>query len=178
MKLLKIIIALAPFSFFISCGGKSNPISYEYMESVHDGDTFKDAKGRKYRLFGVDTPEVSNQYDGFKPTDGIEGIYGIDATKLARTLILHKTVQVNTVTVDLYGRVVAIISIDSIDLASELLKEGLARIAYLDVNPGSKYYTNKFKYFKRLLEFQQDAYIEEKGFWKHKDLFKKIFPKS
>ncbi|MCK5866876.1 MAG: thermonuclease family protein [Mycoplasmataceae bacterium] len=148
------------------------------MESVHDGDTFKDTKGRRYRLFGVDTPEVSDQYHGFAPTDGIEGIYGTEATILARKLILHKTVKVNTITTDPYGRVVAIISINGIDLASELLKNGLARIAYLDVKRGSRYYTNKFLYYRRLLELQHTAYIEGVGLWKHKDLFKQIFPKS
>ena len=178
MKLLKIILALLPLSFVVSCSDKSNPISYEYMESVHDGDTFKDSKGRKYRLYGVDTPEVSNQYKNFIPTDGIEGIYGIDATLFARRLILHKTVKVNTVTTDPYHRIVAIISIGGVDLASELLRNGLARIAYLDVKPGSRYYTNKFSYYRHLLELQHEAFMNKVGVWKHPELFKQIFPKS
>ena len=178
MKWLKIAVAILPILFVTSCSDSKNPISYEYMEWVHDGDTFKDSKGTKYRLYGVDTAEVSNQYDNFKPTNGIEGIYGREATIYARSLILHKTVMVNTVTKDRYGRVVAIISYKGTDLATELLRKGLARVAYLDVNPGSRYYTNKFSYYRHLLDVQHYAYNNNIGFWKHKDLFKQIFPKS
>ena len=176
MKKIIYLIIFIPI-FLISCGHKiDNEI--QYITSVHDGDTFTDSQNHQYRLFGVDTPETSSQFNGFETTTGIEKLYAIKATKHTINLIMGKNVNVTVISEDQYGRRVALISIGDIDLGLSLVAAGFARVAYISVKKYDTYYTNKFDYYKQLLKAQRYAYDHKFGFWKEINKFKLIFPKS
>lgn len=122
------------------------------ISEVHDGDTFTDSNGIKYRLFGVDTPEVSNQYKAFEQTQGIEQIYAQNATLLTKNLIESKSIDIAEKTTDTYNRHVAKVEIGGKDLALELIKSGLARVAYFDVtNSKNPYFSNDYSYYELLV---------------------------
>lgn len=170
-----IIFLLFPLGL-LSCGKTNN--EQQFIISVHDGDTFRDSQNNQYRLYGVDTPEMSNQFDSFKETTGIEQIYAYEATQLTRKLILGKRVDISIISVDKYSRRVAKIKIGNNDLALTLLSKGLARVAYIDVYPGSIYETSDYDYYQRLLKEQYKARSNKKGIWLHEKDFSLIFPKA
>ncbi len=176
-RLLMITPLLLPFAL-ISCSASKGSKYTAYIVSVHDGDTFNDSKGNTYRLSGVDTPEANNQYDGFKPTTGIEGIYARLATNKARELIEHQNVTIINEGDGRYGRIAAQIIINGLNLSVELVRNGLARVAYISSNPKSNYFNPDFTFYRNLLDAQYYAYHNKLGFWSQMDKFREIFPKA
>ena len=162
-KIKLITLALPLPLALISCG-KAEEKQYEcFIVSVHDGDTFKDEKGNVYRLFGVDTPELNDQFNGFEPTVGIEHVCAQMAQIYASNQIYKKYVNVSVVTKDKYQRVVASISYKGEDLATELVRNGLARVAYISTNKKSPYFSDRFDYYKQLLLVQKYAFEHKLG---------------
>lgn len=146
--------------------------------TVHDGDTFTLSNNKVVRLFGVDAPEVSNQYNEFKETDGLEKIYGYEATKFTSDFLQGNNIEYFHEANDMYGRDVARIEHANKDLGLELVRNGLARVAYISLDNKSPFYTNNFSYYQKLLLAQFSAYQNKLGFWLHEDQFKTIFPKA
>ena len=65
-----------------------------YVAEVTDGDTFRTSKNEYVRLVAVNAPE--------------RGQFGYTPAKAAlQSLVLHKFVEVDVVTVDVFGRFVA-----------------------------------------------------------------------
>lgn len=176
-KISALLLIIISMLLVVSCGNKKNEYT-RIIVSVHDGDTFTDSSKIKYRLFAVDTPETSSQYNNFQSTEGIEKIYAFEATTFTKKLILRKEVQIHLISTDIYGRSVARIIINGKDLSIELVKAGLARVAYIDVEPNSIYETNNFKYFINILNEQRKARINKMGFWSREKYFSTIFPKA
>lgn len=182
-KILGIIALIFPPLLLVSC---SSPNRDVYIARVHDGDTFYDSGNTKFRLFGVDTAELTGGgKDGFAVKDGIELAYGTSATVITKDMIEKKTVHITHVTFDPYNREVVKVSINGKDLASELIKAGEARVAYFETNPSSPFYSSDFKYLRHLLDLQFKAFEKSikfpnsgNGFWDRPDEFKKIFPKA
>ncbi|MEC9391045.1 MAG: lamin tail domain-containing protein [Myxococcota bacterium] len=86
---------------------------------VYDGDTLTLASGDKIRLRWVNTPELRPKED-----------YGIEAREAARSLVLGRmvTLKPGPVARDGYGRIIAGIEVDGIDLSTHLLSLGLAHL--------------------------------------------------
>jgi len=154
MKIIKriflILALLVPFAL-ISCGSSENKRYTAYIKSVHDGDTFTDSNGIVYRLSGVDTPEANDQFHEFEATDGIEGVYATLATKFTKDLIEHKSVTIIDEGDGKYGREAGQVIIDGKNLSVELVKNGLARIAYISMDPRSKYFNPDYSFYRQLL---------------------------
>ena len=177
IKKIKIIfIMFIPF-FFVSCGTNIKEYQIKII-NVHDGDTFTDINNNKYRLFAIDTPEISDQYNDFKPTKGIEWMYAYESMLFVKNLILKKNVKIKIESYDKYNRKVARININNLDLGCQLVKEGFARVSYISINPNSIYKTNDYDYYKKILRLQRYAEKNKKGFWLHENIFSTIFPKS
>lgn len=84
------------------------------ISAVLDGDTLRAADGRRIRLYGVDCPESRQAR-------------GADATAITRRLALGRTVKLEKVDQDKYGRVVGIVRLDDGSvLQEELLEAGAA----------------------------------------------------
>ena len=188
MKYLYLMImSVLPIMFTLSCSSEKTNL---VITEVHDGDTVTSSEGEKFRIFGVDTPEVSssggnrrNKETGlietvWKPTTGIEALYGELATRAAKHLLLGKNAHIIRITKGKYGRTVARVVRNNIDLGLMLVRKGLARVAYVSLEPKNPYYTSNVNYYGKLLMAEYEAAKNEIGFWKDKDRFKEIFPKS
>ncbi len=83
---------------------------------VLDGDTVQVQKGRelvKVRLYGVDCPEKRQSF-------------GPQAAKFTQQQVLGKTVEVEQMDIDRYGRTVGLISVGGTLLNRELVRSGFA----------------------------------------------------
>ena len=65
------------------------------------------------RLWGIDCPEKGQDF-------------GNKAKQLTSSLVFGKAVQVEPVAIDRYGRTVALVSVGSISVNEELIRQGLA----------------------------------------------------
>lgn len=93
------------------------------VRAVHDGDSYKvkfqDGHIRWIRLWGVDAPEVTNA------TVRIPQTYGQESGNHMRKLIKGKEVVIDSIRTDVYGRIVAKVQYDTIDLTTYVISEGL-----------------------------------------------------
>lgn len=83
---------------------------------VYDGDTLTVLSGRnkfRVRLFGIDAPEVLQDY-------------GTEARDLLRTMVLGQTVTVEVLNVDKFGRAVAMVRKDLLEVNTEMVRSGAA----------------------------------------------------
>lgn len=93
------------------------PASSAKVVKIVDGDTIILDDSSRVRLYGIDCPERGQAEE-------------IESTQAARELALGKTVEIETMYQDRYGRVVAIVILESgVTLQSALLQKGLAWVA-------------------------------------------------
>ncbi|MBL8615840.1 MAG: thermonuclease family protein [Deltaproteobacteria bacterium] len=130
----------APVKAEVPAGGK--------VVKVYDGDTITLASGDKVRLRGVNTPEL-------RPAEA----YGKEARDAAAKLLMGQEITLSYgpgEKRDGYGRLVASVRCDGVDLATMLVENGLGHIFQippdnLDIAP--------------LLEKQTAARVAKKGIW-------------
>ena len=83
---------------------------------ITDGDTITvvhNGKPEKIRLYGIDTPESKQAF-------------GVAAKNFTYAMVYHKSVNVEPVTTDRYGRTVGIVNVNEKCLNSELISNGFA----------------------------------------------------
>lgn len=178
----KILLMLIPF-YCISCG-KQEKREVIQISSVYDGDTFMDINKNKYRLLGVDTPEIASGIE-FMATQGLEEIYAKMAKKFTSDLLMHNFIHIKRIKKDMYKRTIVKVFINEKTLGEMLVEKGLARVAYIANNHTNKtykyapdYYHNDEKYIKKLYDRQLIAAQKKRGFWQEINNFNIIFPKA
>lgn len=119
------------------------------VESVIDGDTVRMLDGTRVRYLLIDTPEVSPP----------EECWGPEATIYNRDLVEGKTVQLtyDEACQDQYGRTLAYLSVDGVEVNSRLVEFGHACVLHIPPNGAD-----------RVLEFmnlQAIAQSENRGMW-------------
>jgi len=83
---------------------------------VADGDTIKvlhQGEAVRIRLYGIDTPEKKQAF-------------GNRAKKFTNALVRKKTVHIDPITRDRYGRTVALVSVHGVSLNEALIRAGYA----------------------------------------------------
>src|ERR1700742_5106601 len=90
--------------------------------SVIDGDTLE-IHGMRIRLWGIDAPESTQLCRG---DDSLQYRCGARAANELDIFIARRPVDCSPVNPDQYGRTVAVCSIDGVDLAEWLVRNGLA----------------------------------------------------
>ena len=90
--------------------------------SIIDGDTLE-IHGTRIRLWGIDAPESSQLCRG---ADSNQYRCGAQAANDLDAFIARRPVDCSPVSLDQYGRTVAVCSIDGVDLAEWLVRNGLA----------------------------------------------------
>ncbi|SDX23480.1 Endonuclease YncB, thermonuclease family [Marininema mesophilum] len=127
------------------------------IQSVVDGDTVhlnKEVLGStKVRLLSIDAPETN--YQGKS-----QGKYGEEAKKELKKLLpegTSVTVETDKTEKDQYGRILAHINTDKLDVNEEMVRRGLAVTYYIAPNMGD--FT---EYRSALLEAKKDG----SGMWK------------
>jgi len=121
------------------------------IEKVIDGDTVVLTDGRKVRLIGIDTPELSN------PNKSVE-YYAEEAKKFTEEQCEGKlvTLEYGNLRKDRHNRTLAYIYLPR----GEMLNEKLISEGYAVVYPRIP-----FKYIEHFRELEQKARGEERGFW-------------
>jgi endonuclease YncB( thermonuclease family) len=90
--------------------------------SIIDGDTLE-IHGTRIRLWGVDAPESNQLWLG---EDSLQHRCGAKAANELDAFIARRPVDCSPVSLDQYRRTVAVCSIDGVDLAEWLVRNGLA----------------------------------------------------
>jgi len=134
--------------FFFIIFFNSNILSAEATKVV-DGDTIHIGH-TKYRLFGIDAPEISQQCK----KDNKTILCGLDAKKLLENKIGKETPKCISQTKDKYNRVVAECFIQSENLSSYMVRSGYA-VAYR-------------KYSSKFVEDEKYAKNNKLGIWSTK----------
>lgn len=101
-----------------------------YVNRVVDGDTFeatidlgfKIQTTQMFRLKDIDTPET------YRPKSEEERLHGERATEFVKKLIEHKTINIETFKLGIYGRYTASVTLeDGNDLAELLIENGFEK---------------------------------------------------
>ncbi len=104
---LRFFLLLFPFSA-LAWTGK--------VVGVADGDTLKvlhNSEAVRIRLYGIDTPEKRQAF-------------GNRAKRFSNDMIRKKSVQIDPITRDRYGRTVAQVSVNKVSLNEALIRAGYA----------------------------------------------------
>lgn len=144
--------------------------------SCHDGDTLKDSKNISYRILGIDSPEISHSWNNFEESTGIEHYFALKAKEFCVSHLVNKRIKIISNQKETYGRHVARIIINNIDYALQLLRIGLARVAYISENKKSRYFYRDFEYIKELKKAEKHAKKLGYGIWAYSNQ-NSIFPK-
>lgn len=114
---------------------------------VLDGDTIEIEGGYRVRYEGIDAPELSDRY-------------GTQAYEANKNLIDGKKIRLEFTEekLDLYGRVLAYIWIDSLFVNERLVADGLAEVLWYNK-------MKKPKYYERLKSAEDAAKQNHWGMW-------------
>ena len=108
------------FSFtFIEMNTKQN-LSSVIIEKCYDGDTCTTKNGEKIRLACIDAPEITGK--NAKP------IKAERSKEFLNNLVLNKKVFLKRINTDRYGRTVAELFIDDINIQKLLVNNGYAKV--------------------------------------------------
>lgn len=116
-----------------------------HVISVTDGDTILVAKDRhpvKIRLEGIDAPEKGQDH-------------GTKATEALKKLVLGKTVTIKQTGTDKYGRVLAYVICDGVEVNQKLVEDGWA------------WHFTKYNCEERFAEAEKEARKSRIGLWEH-----------
>lgn len=111
--------------------------------SVHDGDTItvRTTETSKIRLYGIDAPELKQAHG--------------QASKHALSeMTFGKSVHITPMSKDRYGRIVAKVHVDGVDVNRVMVEQGAAW-----------WYTQYAKYDMPLANAQSKAQAEKRGLW-------------
>lgn len=142
--------------------------------TVIDGDTLKvkmNGKEDTVRLLLVDTPETNHPRLGKQPLGEEAKQFTKKMIENAKKIELEKDVSER----DKYGRFLAYVYVDGKSLQEELLKNGLARVAYV-YQPNVKYVDEYEKIQKEAQKkgigiWQWENYVQKDGY--HKEVVEK-----
>ena len=134
----------------------NNRIEATFVKCV-DGDTMRlkiNGEKKRVRLLAIDTPE------SVTPDKPVEA-YGKEASNYTCNLVKNANkieieYDINSDKEDKFGRVLAYVYVDDKMIQEELLKNGLAKVAYL--------YSN-YQYTEQFKELEKEAKENKKGLW-------------
>lgn len=125
MNFIRLLVALC------ACTLTQSALAQEFnvrIIVVLDGDTVLVRRGGgtvKIRLAEIDAPEVAHAGMG-TPDPQKAQPYGEDSRRSLSAMVLGKQVDVVTLAVDQYGRLVAKLSMDGLDVNAEQVRRGMA----------------------------------------------------
>lgn len=173
-KIALLFILFSQLIITISCSNQE--IIHTKVSYVIDGDTFDATNGKRYRLIGIDTPEIPKSENDSDNYNEWQVIFGTKAKEYTNYFLNNNDIKVDEIKLDTYNRVVAKINVDNEDLSLSLLEKGYAIVRYISLEKGNPFYTNDYSYYKKLIDTQFNAYIEKVGIWEYIDYIGQIFP--
>ena len=140
----------------ISCHSIST--STVYVSQVIDGDTFIGSGNNRYRIFGIDTMELTSLNNN-------ELLFANKAKLCLQKLIEHKEVKITKIGKDKYDRHLVKVYHKSLDIGDELVAKGLAKVKYISLNKSNPFYTEDYDYYDKLLKTQYQSFLDKKNLW-------------
>ena len=121
------------------------------VRNVVDGDTIDLASGQRIRYLMVDTPERR----GPEGTD----CFALEATRFNRDLVLGREVELryDAQCTDRFGRLLAYVSVDGVEINTRLVERGYACVLYIPPNGKDRR--------QELLGLEELARSEKRGMW-------------
>ena len=172
-KILGFLIVFLPLNF-LSCSKSHNlPL---VIKNVYDGDTIYFQNKQLGRIFGIDTPEFKDSHGN--KTIGIQYQMALQAKQKLRSLLQNQVVRIIKINTDSYNRLIVKLQTNRFDVGIAMVRQGMARVAYISNKKKAKFFSPDENYYKKLLEAQHYAYTNQYGIWDRKDLYKTIFPKK
>ena len=156
-KLILIILLLLIFPFNAFANEK---IDVKYSSCV-DGDTAKfiiNNKIEKVRFLAIDTPETKHPTKGEEPYGKEASMY--TCTKIKKAKKIQLEFDDKSTKTDKYGRYLAWVYVDDNLLQAELVKKGLAKVAYL---------YGDYRYNDLLKEYETNAKLNKVGMYSDVD---------
>ncbi len=95
--------------------------------AVTDGDSLKAPWGERYRIYGIDAPELAQECE----RDGETYACGLEAKEALEELLQGKETVCEPIEQDRYGRTVARCTADGLDVGEEMVRRGWALDYYL-----------------------------------------------
>jgi micrococcal nuclease len=128
-----------------SCGPASDVVT-----NVVDGDTIELQGGEKVRYILADATEI---------TKGHDECYGTEARDFNVSMVLGKTVQLtyDQVCRDVYGRLLAYVSVDGFEVNSLLVERGFACVLHISPDGDAR--------LQEFLDLQAAAEDAKRGVW-------------
>jgi micrococcal nuclease len=120
------------------------------VSRVIDGDTIVTTTNEKIRYLLVDTPEI---------TDGHADCYGSNAAQLDSDLVLGKTITLtyDVTRTDVYGRTLAYVTVDDLDINALLVERGAACVLFIPPDGADRRAAYE--------ALQADAKFHHRGIW-------------
>jgi len=101
------------------------------IASCYDGDTCTTTNGERVRLACIDTPEMKASTH-LRPTSTHSATYdntgAIESRDYLRQQVAGKRVSIRRITTDRYGRTIAELMVDDINVGQEMVKRGHAEL--------------------------------------------------
>ena len=101
------------------------------IASCYDGDTCTTTRGEKIRLACIDAPEMKTS-PRLRPTSMQAATYdntsAVESRDYLRQLVVGKKVSMRRITTDRYGRTVAELFVDGVNVGGKLVELGHAEI--------------------------------------------------
>jgi len=152
----KVVLSLIIFFIPFIVSARNDTIVVSLSKCV-DGDTatfiYDDVK-MNTRFLAVDTPETKHPTKGVEPFGKEASEYTCNALQSAKVIKLE--FDENSDEIDKYSRYLVWVFVDDNLLQSELIEQGLAKVAYL---------YGEYKYTDILLEKEQKAKANKLGIW-------------
>jgi micrococcal nuclease len=170
LRRISIIAAALLFCFLAACGtqlgtqpdkvqqkvetGSSKRFPVKLIKVI-DGDTIKitiNNNDETVRFLLIDTPESVH------PTKPVQP-FGKEASNFTKKMMINGSteIELDVSERDKYGRLLAYVYVDGRSVQEALLREGLARVAYV--------YAPNIKYVDEYRKIQSEAQKKEKGIW-------------
>jgi endonuclease YncB( thermonuclease family) len=122
MTLQRLVLGRLLVTAAFLCASPALADSLSGQASIIDGDTLE-SHGTRIRVWGIDAPETSQLCRG---EDSLQYRCGAKAANELDAFIARRPVDCSSVSLDQYGRTVAVCSIDGVDIAEWLVRNGLA----------------------------------------------------
>ncbi len=134
------------------CGGSGSEcgVTEATVARIVDGDTIELDNGQKIRYLMVNTPET---------TGGKNECYGANAVQFNTDLVAGKriTLDYDVQCEDMFGRTLAYVTVDGIEVNTELVKRGFACVLHIPPNGNDR--ADEFE------ALEDEAKAENRGLW-------------
>ena len=136
-----------------ACGGNSGSecgVTEATVARIVDGDTIELDNGQKIRYLMVNTPET---------TGGKNECYGTNAVQFNTDLVAGKrvTLDYDAQCEDMFGRTLAYVTVNGIEVNTELVKRGFACVLHIPPNGDDR--ADEFE------ALEDEAKAENRGLW-------------